>query len=211
MKLEGEYIAIGAESTITRVELWGNEYALKARPSKPYLYPEIDIMLRTSRTSRECKALTIARSLGVPTPAVHTVDLSDCTILMDFVRGQQLKEAATTQSTAHLRKLCHRFGEIMALLHEGGMVHGDPTTSNLIVDSQQKIWMIDFGLSEFNATVEMKGVDLHLIRRALETTHWDLQDVMLEATIEGYTGILRDEAEPILARMEEIRERGRYH
>ena len=99
----------------------------------------------------------------------------------------------------------------MASLHDGGMVHGDPTTSNLIVDSQQKIWMIEFGLSEFNATIEMKGVDLHLIRRALETTHWDLQDEMLEATIEGYTGILRDEAESILTRMEEIRERGRYH
>lgn len=211
MILDGEYIAIGAESRITKVELWGNQYALKSRPSKPYLLPQIDSMLRTSRTSRECKALTFARSLGVPTPAVHSVDLNDCTILMDYITGQQLKEVASSENSSNLRELCFQFGRHMASLHLGGMVHGDPTTSNLIVTPTDKIWMIDFGLSELNATVEMKGVDLHLIRRALETTHWDRQDEMLESTIEGYTSILSDEAEPILARMEEIRERGRYH
>ncbi len=62
-----------------------------------------------------------------------------------------------------------------------------------------------------NATVEMKGVDLHLIHRALETTHWDLQEFMLEATIKGYSETLGDESKDILSRMEEIRERGRYH
>jgi TP53 regulating kinase-like protein len=91
------------------------------------------------------------------------------------------------------------------------MVHGDPTTSNLIVSPQNKIWMIDFGLAELNATTEMKGVDLHLIRRALETTHWNLQEEMLENTIEGYVTVLGEESDQILTRMEEIRERGRYH
>jgi len=57
----------------------------------------------------------------------------------------------------------------------------------------------------------MKGVDLHLIQRALETTHWDIQEDMLNATLEGYVDILRNDAEPTLARMSEIRERGRYH
>jgi len=211
MNLQGEFIAIGAESTITKVELWGNQYALKSRPSKPYLLPEIDRMLRTSRTNRECKALTIARSLGVPTPAVHSIDLKDCTILMDFIMGQQLKEVASSEEDTNLRELCFQFGQYIAYLHRGGMVHGDPTTSNLIVAPSGKIWMIDFGLAELNATVEMKGVDMHLIRRALETTHWNVQDEMLQATIEGYTNIFGDEAKPILTRMEEIRERGRYH
>lgn len=211
MDMQGEYIAIGAESIITKVELWGNQYALKSRPSKPYLLPEIDRMLRTSRTNRECKALTIARSLGVPTPAVHSIDLNNCTILMDFIIGQQLKEVANSENVTNLGELCFQFGQYIAYLHRGGMVHGDPTTSNLIVAPSGKIWMIDFGLAEFNASVEMKGVDLHLIRRALETTHWNLEDEMLETTIEGYTNILGDETEPIIARMEEIRERGRYH
>ena len=211
MNLDGTPIAIGAESTITMVELWGQSFALKSRPSKPYLIPDIDQMLRSSRTSRECKGLTLARSLGIPTPTIHSVDLSDYSILMDYISGQQLKQVAGTLSKSHLRNLCHKFGEAIALLHRGGMVHGDPTTSNLIVTPNDRIWIIDFGLSEMNATVEMKGVDLHLIKRALETTHWDLQDEMLMSTLDGYTDTLGEDAEPVISRMEEIRERGRYH
>ena len=211
MKIQGELIAIGAESTISKVELWGTFYALKHRPNKPYLLPEIDLMLRTSRTNRECKSLTFARSLGVPTPAVHSVDLDDCTILMDLIEGKQLKEMASTASSSQIKALCNQFGRLIAQLHRGGMVHGDPTTSNLVVTPKYKIWMIDFGLAELNATTEMKGVDLHLIRRALETTHWNLQEEMLENTMQGYVTVLGDESDQILARMEEIRERGRNH
>ncbi len=211
MKIEGKPIAIGAESTISKVDLWGQSFVLKYRPSKPYLLPEIDKILRTTRTNRECKSLTFARTLGVPTPAVHSVDLSDCTILMDFIEGKQLKEIANTTSEKQLNELCNQFGQLIAHLHAGGMVHGDPTTSNLIVSPKNEIWIIDFGLSELNATVEMKGVDLHLIRRALETTHWDLQEEMLENTLKGYASVLGDESDQVLARMEEIRERGRYH
>ncbi|MFW9954294.1 MAG: KEOPS complex kinase/ATPase Bud32 [Candidatus Thorarchaeota archaeon] len=211
MNIEGQYIAIGAESTITKIELWGRQFALKRRPSKSYLFPTIDESLRKGRTSRECKALTIARSLGVPTPAVHSIDFSSCTIMMDFIEGKQLKEIANNAKNSDLHKMCVQFGRSIAHLHNGGLVHGDPTTSNLLVASNGRIWMIDFGLAEMNATLEMKGVDLHLIRRALETTHWDLQDQMLESTLEGYVEVIGKEADDILARMEEIRERGRYH
>ena len=211
MNLEGEIIAIGAESTISKVQVWGQDYVLKYRPSKPYLIPEIDELLRESRTNRECKGLTIARSLGIPTPTVQTIDLNDFSILMDYIPGQQLKQIAGHLSKQQLGKLCNRFGELIAYLHRGGIVHGDPTTSNLLVTQNDKIWIIDFGLSEMNATIEMKGVDLHLIKRALETTHWDIQDEMLSKTLEGYTATLGEESEPILQRMEEIRERGRYH
>ena len=96
-------------------------------------------------------------------------------------------------------------------MHKGNVVHGDPTTSNVIVDGHSKLWMVDFGLAEYNATVEMKGVDLHLIRRALETTHWEHLDVMLESSLEGYKSVMRKESDDVLLRMEEIRERGRYH
>jgi TP53 regulating kinase-like protein len=211
MNLEGIDIAIGAESTIRKVQLWGNSYVLKSRPNKPYLLPEIDRLLRASRTTRECKALTIARSLGVPTPTVHAVDLSDSSILMDYIDGKQLKQVAGMEMPAHLAQLCTQFGRLVAYLHRGSLVHGDPTTSNLLVTPNDKMWMVDFGLAEMNATVEMKGVDLHLIMRALETTHWDLQEEMFASMIEGYVEVLGDESEQVLVRMREIRERGRYH
>lgn len=209
--MQQEIWSLGAESTIFRVKKWGQVLALKWRSPKPYLLREIDETLRVARTSRECKMLDFARKAGVPTPSVHTLDMKNMTILMDFIEGSQLKQVISKISNKRLRTFCLDFGRMIALLHRKDVVHGDPTTSNLIVDDTMRMWMIDFGLAEWNATDEMKGVDLHLIRRALETTHWEFQDTMLEATLKGYSKTLGDEAESIIKKMEEIRERGRYH
>ncbi|MHA1958882.1 MAG: Kae1-associated kinase Bud32 [Candidatus Thorarchaeota archaeon] len=209
MKLDR--LSIGAESTIYLIERWGREFALKWRHEKPYLHPEIDRQLRTARTSRECKMLNFVRINGISAPAIHAINLVDNTIMMDFIKGEQLKQIIPTISTKRLRSFCNDFGKIIAELHNSGVVHGDPTTSNFIVDSHDNLWVLDFGLAEWNATAEMKGVDLHLVRRVLETTHWEVQEAMLEATLEGYVSIACDEAEQALSRMEEIRERGRYH
>ncbi|MFW9786692.1 MAG: Kae1-associated kinase Bud32 [Candidatus Thorarchaeota archaeon] len=206
-----QVLALGAESVIYKVEQWGSTYALKWRQGKSYLLQEIDAYLRKIRTSRECKMMTVSRTLGVPTPAIYSVNLEKYTILMDFIPGTQLKQLAGQVSQSNLTAFSNNFGRLIAFLHEGNVVHGDPTTSNIIVDEKSRLWIVDFGLSEMNATVEMKGVDLHLIHRALETTHWDLQETMLDATIEGYVDVLGAAAEPVLSRMSEIRERGRYH
>lgn len=206
-----QMLALGAESIIYKIEQWGQYYVLKWRQSKPYLLDKIDSQLRKVRINRECKMLTISRTLGVRTPAVYSVDLYNHTIMMDFIDGTQFKQLAGQIPASELVSLCHNFGQLIALLHNGNVVHGDPTTSNVIVDKNSRLWLIDFGLSEMNATLEMKGVDLHLIQRALETTHWDLQETMLEATLEGYVEVQDDSAESILSRMKEIRERGRYH
>ncbi|UCH04455.1 MAG: Kae1-associated serine/threonine protein kinase [Candidatus Thorarchaeota archaeon] len=206
-----EQLTLGAESIIFRLDQWDREFILKHRPPKPYLLKAIDDLLKLSRTNRECKMLTVARSLGVPTPAVLWIDRKQHTIAMDFINGTQLKQLVSEASERKLRELCEEFGRLIGLLHDGGVVHGDPTTSNVIVDKQSKVWLIDFGLAEMNATVEMKGVDIHLMRRAFETTHWDLEDTMLESALVGYRRTMREEAEEVLSRANEIRTRGRYH
>jgi TP53 regulating kinase-like protein len=155
--------------------------------------------------------LTISRALGVPTPAVHAINLDKHMIVMDYIPGNQFKQLPGQVASSELVSLSRGFGGLIALLHQGNVVHGDPTTSNVIVDRKSRMWIVDFGLSEMNATIEMKGVDLHLIHRALETTHWEHQETMLDATLEGYIEVLGDIAEPTLTRMKDIRERGRYH
>jgi TP53 regulating kinase-like protein len=206
-----ELIARGAESVIMKVERWNQPFVLKWRQSKPYLLPDIDTHLKKTRTTRECKMLSVARSLGVRTPAVYAMNMSEFTILMDYINGSQLKQLVNEIHEDKIEQLCNEFGHSIAMLHKGGVVHGDPTTSNVIIDSESRLWLIDFGLAEMNATVEMKGVDLHLIHRALETTHWDIQELMLDATIAGYSKTMGNASKDILSRMEEIRDRGRYH
>lgn len=202
---------IGAESIIFKIKQRDQFFLLKHRPKKMYLLNAIDILLRDLRTSRECKILTEARKLGIPTPTVYAIDKANHTLLLDYIEGRPLREIADTVSIKNLQKMCYKFGSLIALLHQGDIIHGDPTTSNVIVDNKSKLWLVDFGLSEMNATVEMKGVDLHLIQRTFETTHWNLQDIMLEHTLEGYRDKMGDTAKDVLDRMLEIRERGRYH
>ncbi|MGD9380834.1 MAG: KEOPS complex kinase/ATPase Bud32 [Candidatus Thorarchaeota archaeon] len=202
---------IGAESIIYRLEQWGRIILLKHRPQKPYLLKDIDEFLRTSRTSRECKMLTVARNLGVPTPTVYWIDVHNHSIAMECLQGKQLKQLVAELAADRLRKITREFGKLIGLLHRGGMVHGDPTTSNVIVNPSGNIWLVDFGLAEMNATVEMKGVDLHLMRRAFETTHWDFEAILWSAALDGYRTIYAEEKEQVLSRVDEIRERGRYH
>jgi TP53 regulating kinase-like protein len=206
-----EILAVGAESIIFKIKQSGQNCLLKHRPKKPYLLDAIDESIRKLRTNRECKMIAIARKLGVPTPAVYALDKTNHTLLMEYIEGRQLKEIVGEVSKKKIEMMCKKFGSLIALLHQGNVIHGDPTTSNVIVDNQSKLWLVDFGLSEMNATIEMKGVDLHLIHRAFETTHWNFQKIMLENTLEGYTDIMREDAKDVLSRMSEIRERGRYH
>ncbi|MCF2137154.1 MAG: Kae1-associated kinase Bud32 [Candidatus Thorarchaeota archaeon] len=209
--MKTELWALGAESQILRTTMWGRPVIIKSRVPKPYLLADIDALLRKQRTARECKMLTYARGLGIPTPAVYSVDRSNNAIIMDFIEGRQLKEIAQNAEPSSLRDLCIGFGKMIGLLHKVHVVHGDPTTSNVIVDTRGKLWLVDFGLAEWNATVEMMGVDLHLVQRALETTHWERQELMLEAVLEGYSATMGAEANDVLSRMDAIRERGRYH
>ena len=144
---EETILALGAESKIVKITRFDQSFVLKIRPKKPYLLPEIDDLLRSSRTARECKTLTIARTLGIPTPTIHSVDMQSHTIMMDYIEGETLKDVLEKSGKDVIRKLCFRFGQIIALLHQGDVVHGDPTSSNVIVDNKSKLWMIDFGLS----------------------------------------------------------------
>ncbi|MFW9927313.1 MAG: hypothetical protein ACFFDM_11215, partial [Candidatus Thorarchaeota archaeon] len=101
-----QMLARGAESIIYKIEQWGQPYVLKWRQSKPYLLLEIDSQLRRARINRECKMLTISRTLGVRTPAVHAIDLRNYTILMDFIDGTQFKQLAGNLSKSKLIALC---------------------------------------------------------------------------------------------------------
>ncbi len=64
-------------------------------------------------------------------------------------------------------------------LHKGGIIHGDLTTSNMIL-VQGKICLIDFGLSFYERSVEAQGVDVHVYFQTLESTH-DRPEELIEA------------------------------
>jgi TP53 regulating kinase-like protein len=109
------------------------------------------------------------------------------------------------------RSLCLRIGELIGKLHRIGVIHGDLTTSNMILNSEGKVFFVDFGLGEKTKELEARGVDLHLMKRALQSTHFRFTEECFDAVIDGYSKVFDAETvKTVLDKIKEIERRGRY-
>ena len=100
-------------------------------------------------------------------------------------------------------------GQSIAKLHQEGIIHGDLTTSNMIY-FEGKVFVIDFGLSFQNGKYEDKGVDIHLLKQALEAKHFRNWQTLFKEFEIGYKSIEPLEAQKVFDRMKLIEKRGRY-
>lgn len=183
---------------------------VKNRIIKRYRVPQLDRQLRESRTALEAKLFADAKVAGVPTPAVYEIDRAGMRVVMEFIDGKQVKLILSGLRPAARRKLCYIIGKQIARLHKAGMVHGDLTTSNMILTPQGKVFFVDFGLGEYDPSLEARGVDLHLLKRALQSTHFDIAEEAYRAVLTGYKRELGKGADEVIERAEEIERRGRY-
>jgi len=199
----------GAEAHIYEGVWLGKSVIVKRRVPKAYRHPELDRAIRARRTAREAQALRRAKEAGVPTPVIYVVDLATATIIMEFVRGKRLKELVAEVGEASL-PLFEQLGRLTGRLHKAGLIHNDLTTSNVVVAPDGSLVLLDFGLSEFSAELEKRGVDIHLFKRVLESTHHYVANEAWEAFIGGYRASLGPKAEEVIQRAKEIELRGRY-
>lgn len=183
---------------------------VKDRIPKRYRIPELDLQLRESRTALEAKLLSDAKRAGVPTPIVYEVDMVGMRIVMEFVEGKQVKLVLDKLGPSERKKLCRTIGRQVARLHLAGMVHGDLTTSNMIIKPGGRIYFVDFGLGEYNPSVEERGVDLHLLKRALQSIHFRIAEQAFFAALSGYRREFGVNAEKVIERAKDIERRGRY-
>ena len=199
----------GAEARIYEAVWLGRPVIVKHRAPKAYRHPELDKAIRARRTAREAQALRRAKEAGVPTPVVYLVDLATATIIMERVPGKRLKELVEEEGPGVLR-FFEELGRLAARLHRAGLIHNDLTTSNVVVAPDGSLVLLDFGLSEFSTELEKRGVDLHLLRRVLESTHHEVAPGAWEAFTAGYRAELGPKAEEAIERAREIELRGRY-
>ena len=201
----------GAEASIFLEEWYGRQVVMKTRLPKAYRVDRLDSYIRLARTSHEAHLLHDSKRAGVPTPTVYEVNTDTCTIIMEYVEGPRLKEAFFTMDKSNLKRTCTVVGSLIGRLHLGGIVHGDLTTSNMILRDGEKLFFIDFGLSGYSSELEARGVDLLLMNRAFKSTHFAMHSKVFQTVIDGYRrAVGRNEAEQVLAKMHEIETRGRY-
>lgn len=207
----GVLIKKGAEASIYLEEWCGRKVIFKRRHPKKYRISELDKILQIRRTRHEPQMIHRAKEAGVPTPIIFLVDLEEATIVMEFVEGVRIKEILNEISSEERVKICREIGRLVGRLHKNGIIHGDLTTSNMILTPHGSIVFIDFGLSEQSFEIEARGVDLHLMRRALASTHYKYVDECFNAVIEGYREVMGNDATmEVLDKIREIERRGRY-
>lgn len=201
----------GAEANLLLETWYDIQVIKKIRIPKLYRHPQLDMKLRRQRTIREAHMIHDAKKAGVLTPRIFSVDVKETTIIMEYIKGTRLKESLAREDYDKSEQMCTRLGEIIGKLHVHGIVHGDLTTSNIIIDSLDNLILIDFGLAEYSTEVEKKGVDIHLLKRALDSTHFQNTQFYFNRIIQGYSHVMGQQIGfQLQKRVDEIAKRGRY-
>jgi len=198
----------GAEAEIRLSKYMGRTVVVKQRVKKAYRIKEIDCQLISYRTKEEAKLIAEARNYGVSVPLLYDVDLVKGAITMEYLDGSRVKDILNGLEESERKRICLKIGESIARLHNHDIIHGDITTSNMIF-LHDRIHFIDFGLGCKTTELEAKGVDLHVLMEAFESTHSQYSHCF-EYVLEGYTKHYKKDGAAIVEKIEEIVRRGRY-
>ncbi|CAK7198207.1 serine/threonine-protein kinase bud32 [Sporothrix eucalyptigena] len=126
------------------------------------------------------------------------------------------KDLEQLKAEASLKALLQRMGAAVGSLHKAGIVHGDLTTSNLMLrgddvsdkpDLDGEIVIIDFGLASQSSSDEDRAVDLYVLERAYGSTHPRVE-ALFDEVIKEY-GKTFKQSGTVLRKLEDVRMRGR--
>jgi len=202
-----------------------NNCIIKRRIAKGYRIKEIDEKLIARRTRAEAKIMEKLQNI-VNVPKIIKADEKTKEIIMEFIEGKKLSENLDNSNLEQQKQIMQKLAEEIAKLHNENMIHGDLTTSNMILKEntcnktnettktnennppqKNNIFLIDFGLSFHSKKIEDKAVDLHLLKQALESRHFQNWHVLFNSFLLAYNP--KDKTQ-ILKQLEKVELRGRY-
>ena len=207
----------GAEADLLRGRWCGLDAIFKFRRPFVYRLKVLDDAIRRQRTVREAEMIHDAKRSGVRTPILYFVDARNALIVMQWVKGRRLKEAVSSLTSEGLSRIFAELGGEVARLHASGIMHGDLTTSNVLLESddgesnKDGLTLIDFGLAIRTTRLEDRAVDLRLVKETLTGAHSDVASKAYSALLEGYGGeVGSGEVRAVTRQVAEIERRGRY-
>lgn len=204
---------------------------IKYRPKKSYRHAKIDAQITRLRSTGEARFMYKLNKLGVPAPMLVACDFDHGIIWMEKVGGRlPLGEASSLKNWLwHLERLgsncvdedvaqmLNEVGELVGKLHLNDMVHGDLTTSNVMLDDGHPC-LIDFGLGDHLSLAEDRAVDLYVLERAVNSTHSVYAEQYNQWFHQGYERIHTEEKyrkgsakrfKETMRKLEDVRLRGR--
>ena len=165
----------------------------------------MDDKIRKQRTKSETNLLEKASKI-IDSPKPNII-FEKNKIQMPFINGEKLSECLDDFPLKKQREICRKIGENTATLHAADIIHGDLTTSNMIL-KEGKIFFVDFGLGFISKKIEDKAVDIHLLKEALEAKHFKNWEVLLREFLKGYEKYF--EHKKVLEQLKKVEMRGRY-
>ena len=143
----------------------------------------------------------------VRTPIIYDINRKEHSLVLEKIEGKMIKDVFEDASLDEIKLISRKIGENIAKLHNCGIIHGDLTTSNLIL-KDDSIVFIDFGLGKNSDLVEDKGVDLLVFKKAIGGIHYQIADLCFSEILKGYENA--DDYEEIAEKIDEIEGRRRY-
>jgi TP53 regulating kinase-like protein len=218
-----ELVSQGAEAKLWKLSagsLFDVPCIAKERFSKAYRHPALDEKLTKQRCRAESRILTKCMEKGIPVPKVLRTDAP--VLYLEYIDAPTVREYlesdllvaltdVTQNSPQHerLQQLSAAFGQMVAALHNMGIVHGDLTTSNAMIRlPEMTLVAIDFGLAKNTTSMEERAVDLYVLERALSSTHPKLPADFWTLLLKSYKAAAEN-AEATLSRLEQVQIRGR--
>ncbi|XP_022343518.1 EKC/KEOPS complex subunit TP53RK-like isoform X1 [Crassostrea virginica] len=210
----------GAEAKLYKTNFYGKPCIVKERFTKSYRHPILDKSLTAHRIKSEIRAMLRCRMNGILTPTVYFVNMESSCIYMEEMQDSltvrdHIQNVQNAQDTAEaietLTPLADAIGITLGIMHKQNIVHGDLTTSNMLLQgnpSNNKLCLIDFGLSFFENLSEDKGVDLYVLERALISTHPNTEK-LFNVILQAYCRSNDTGSKDVIAKLEEVRMRGR--
>ncbi|KAL6896097.1 kinase-like protein [Trichoderma longibrachiatum] len=203
--------------------------ALKYRPPKPWRHPILDQRLTKHRILSEARILSKCRRDGLRVPDVYAIDEAAGWLMLEWVQGTPVRvninerlgsRTEGIEDDEELKDLMRRIGAAVGKMHSIGVIHGDLTTSNMMLKppAQQsaddgatglegEIVIIDLGLASGGVHDEERAVDLYVLERAFGSTHPRAECIFGEV-LDAYRKSYK-QAGVTLKKLEDVRMRGR--
>jgi len=203
-----EELAKGAEAIISSGTFLDLPIIIKHRVPKLYRHSKIDSMIRLHRIRSEAKIMTYAWKIGVKVPSLFGIDIQNYSLFIESVQGALLYEILKTTSMKDLLSIFSELGTQIGILHSNDIIHGDLTVFNVIINSQKKTCIIDFGLAKISVELEAKADDLLTFYSTLKAINLEFQN-LFQSFLQGYFKVY-SEGKKTYQQMKKIQSRARY-
>ncbi|KAH9842887.1 uncharacterized protein C8Q71DRAFT_734992 [Rhodofomes roseus] len=213
---------------------------LKYRFHKHYRHPTLDTTLTKARVAGEARAIIKCLRHGVNVPGIRMVDTAQGVLGLEWIDGKSIRlllgggaegedettEEETEDDSHEIEEedpfdeygiseddAMRMIGTEIAKMHRADIVHGDLTTSNMILRHPSsakglQLVLIDFGLAYTSTLAEDKAVDLYVLERAFASTH-PASELLVASVLKAYQEHMGKEWLPVSKRLDDVRLRGR--